>query len=220
MSAALAAATAAPIAAVVAGIAECGHAVVRDVLPAAIVANLRERVSALDAAGAMTQAGVGRGGARSVHPGVRGDRIAWLGQRPHGAAEIAAFALFEQLRTACNRELTLGLFEFEGHYALYPPGASYARHRDRFRDDDARVLSCVLYLNADWRRDDGGALRLHFDDGGTFDVAPDGGTLVAFLADAFEHEVLPGRRPRAALTGWFRRRAQGLPQGGLASPPR
>jgi hypothetical protein len=99
---------------------------------------------------------------------------------------------------AVNRELGIGLWTFEGHYALYPPGAGYARHRDRFRDDDARVLSCVLYLNAGWRPDDGGALRLHFDDGGALDVAPDGGTLVAFLAEAFEHEVLPGRRPRVA----------------------
>jgi SM-20-related protein len=219
VSAALAAATA-PIAAVVAGIAERGHAVARDVLPAAIVAGLRERVSALDAAGAMTQARVGRGAARSEHPAVRGDRITWLAERPQGAAEIAAFALFEQLRTACNRELTLGLFEFEGHYALYPPGASYARHRDRFRDDDARLLSCVLYLNAGWRPDDGGALRLHFDDGGALDVAPEGGTLVAFLAEAFEHEVLPGTRPRVALAGWFRRRALGFPQGGLPGPLR
>jgi SM-20-related protein len=194
------------IAALVAGIADRGYAVARAALPPAIIVELRERALALDAEGAMTRGGVGRGAARSERADLRGDRIAWLGDRPRDAAETAAFALFEDLRSACNRALTLGLFEFESHYALYPPGASYSRHRDRFRDDDARVLSCVLYLNDGWRPGDGGALRLHLDNGDTLDVAPVGGTLVAFLSEAFDHEVLPAKRPRIALTGWLRRR--------------
>ena len=111
------------------------------------------------------------------------------------------------MRTSCNRELALGLFEFEAHYALYPPGTRYARHRDRFRDDDARVLSCVLYLNDAWCAEDGGALRVHLDDARRLDVVPAGGTLVAFLSARFEHEVLASQRQRLALTGWFRRRA-------------
>ena len=145
---------------------------------------------------------------------VRGDRIRWLDERPHDAAEAAAFALLDALRVACNRSLMAGLVEFEGHYALYPPGTSYARHRDRFRDDDTRVLSCVLYLNDDWRRDDGGALRLYVEGGQAIDVWPEAGTLVAFLSERFDHEVLPARRPRLALTGWFRRRpfASGHPR--------
>ena len=32
------------------------------------------------------------------------------------------------------------------------------------------------------------------------------GTFVAFLSADFEHEVLPARRERLALAGWFRRR--------------
>ena len=194
------------IAALVAGIADRGYAVVRAALPLAIIAALRERALALDGCGAMTRGGVGRGAARREHADMRGDRIAWLADRPRDAAETTAFALLEDLRSACNRALTLGLFEFESHYALYPPGAGYARHRDRFRDDDARVLSFVLYLNDGWRPGDEGALRLHLDNGDTLDVAPVGGTLVAFLSEAFDHEVLPAKRPRIALTGWFRRR--------------
>ena len=112
----------------------------------------------------------------------------------------------------CNRELMLGLVGFEAHYAIYPPGAAYARHRDRFRDDDTRVLSCVLYLNDGVAR--GGRRRAAPlpPDGATLDVAPQGGTFVAFLSDTFDHEVLPASRERLALTGWFRRRAlQALP---------
>lgn len=195
------------IATLVAGIADRGHAVAQATLPITIIDDLRGRALKLDGAGAMTRGRVGRGAARSEHAEMRGDRLAWLADQPHDAAEAAAFALFEDLRGACNRTLTLGLFEFESHYAVYPPGASYARHRDRFRDDDARVLSCVLYLNDGWRSGDGGALRLHLDDGATLDVAPVGGTLVAFLSGAFDHEVLPARRTRISLAGWFRRRA-------------
>ena len=33
-----------------------------------------------------------------------------------------------------------------------------------------------------------------------------GGRLVAFLSDRFEHEVLPATRERMSFTGWFRRR--------------
>ena len=101
----------------------------------------------------------------------------------------------------------LGLFSFEGHYAIYPPGGGYARHKDRFRDDDARVLSCVAYLNDEWRACDGGALRIHRDAAPPLDVLPRGGTLVAFLSERFDHEVLPAARERCSVTGWFRRRA-------------
>jgi SM-20-related protein len=196
-----------PVAALVAGIAERGRAVVRDALAPGIVGGLRDRAVALDAAGAFAPAGVGRGGARVRRPDLRGDRIHWLDDADSVPAEAAALALLERVRVACNRELTLGLFEFEGHFALYPAGAAYARHRDRFRDDDTRVLSCVLYLNPDWRPEHGGALRVHVDAAPSEDVLPEGGTLAAFLAERFDHEVLPATRPRLALTGWFRRRA-------------
>ncbi len=194
------------VAAMVDGIAERGFAIARNVLPRATLAALRKRAAALDAAGALRPAAVGRGEGRGLRADVRGDRIRWLGEVPEDADEQAALAVLDALRVACNRSLMTGLAEYEGHYALYPPGASYARHRDRFRDDDTRVLSCVLYLNEGWRREDGGALRLYVEGGRAIDVWPDGGTLVAFLSGRFDHEVLPASRPRLALTGWFRRR--------------
>jgi SM-20-related protein len=155
----------------------------------------------------LASAGVGRGSDRTLRTDIRGDRIRWLDEAgPDPAFEPVRRAL-ESLRVAVNRELALGLLEFEGHYALYPAGARYTRHKDRFRDDDARVLSIVLYLNDDWRAEDGGALRLFVDKRDSIDVVPAGGTLVTLLADRFDHEVLPAIRPRVSLTGWFRRRA-------------
>jgi SM-20-related protein len=141
-----------------------------------------------------------------VNAAIRGDRIAWLEDSAALPAEQRLRVALEELRLAMNRRLALGLFEFEGHYALYPRGARYARHRDRFRDDDTRVLSCVLYLNDAWSSADGGQLRLHLANT-VRDVMPHGGTLVVFLSEAFDHEVLPASRDRVSLTGWFRRRA-------------
>ena len=190
------------VAAIVGGLAAQGYAAVPDALPRPAIAALRDRAAALASEGALVPAQV-----RSARREVRGDSIAWLDEAPSTPAETVLLAWLAALRDACNRELLLGLFDFEGHYALYPPGAAYARHRDRFRDDDARVLSCVLYLNDAWRREEGGALRLYVGEDAPLDVFPEGGTLVAFLSDTFEHEVLPATRERIALAGWFRRRA-------------
>jgi SM-20-related protein len=106
--------------------------------------------------------------------------------------------------------LQLGAVELELHFAVYPAGGAYAVHVDRFRDADSRVLSLVLYLNEAWNEADGGALRLYLEAGPEapfVDVVPYGGTLVVFLSDRFPHEVLPARRERLSLAGWFRRRA-------------
>jgi SM-20-related protein len=182
-----------------------GYAIEPVFVQRATVAALRARVAALDASGRLHGAGVGRGAKRTVDAALRGDRIAWLDPRADDPAEQVVLAAFEALRVAVNRRLALGLFDLEAHYAIYPPGAGYAAHRDRFRDDDTRVLSCVIYLNEEWRADDEGALRLHLDDG-VREILPLGGTLVAFMSDRFVHEVLPATRERVSLTAWLRRR--------------
>lgn len=185
-------------------------AIVTAVLPGAAIAALRAEALARDAAGASRPAGTGRGAAQHADAAVRGDRIAWLA--PDGAlpAETLYHAAMATLQRCLNRTLMLGLADLESHYAIFPAGAFYRRHRDRFQDDDARQVSCIVYLNDAWTATDGGALRIHRDDASPQDILPVGGTLVAFAADAVEHEVLPARRTRVAITGWFRRRG-GLP---------
>ena len=78
---------------------------------------------------------------------------------------------------------------------------------DRFRDDDRRTVTVVLYLNEEWQPDEGGELRLYLPDGRVHDVMPLGGSLACFMSADFPHEVLPATRERLSLTGWFRRRA-------------
>lgn len=145
-------------------------------------------------------------GPRPAQTTLRGDSTCWLDPASAEPAESAYWRQMQALRQAMNERLMLGLEELEAHYALYPPGAGYVRHRDRFRDEDTRVLSSVLYLNQDWQAADGGALRLYLADG-EHDVVPLGGSLVLFLSAEIEHAVLPARRERLSIAGWFRRRA-------------
>lgn len=112
----------------------------------------------------------------------------------------------EQLRQYLNRELYLGLFDFECHYAHYPQGAFYKKHYDAFQGSSNRRLSTVLYLNPNWLPEDGGELILYTNDGDTVleTVLPKFGNMVIFLSEEFPHEVLPTNRSRYSLTGWFR----------------
>jgi SM-20-related protein len=141
---------------------------------------------------------------------IRGDFTCWL-EAPLSEPESRLLAALEELRLELNRGATLGLFDLELHYAWYPPGAGYARHVDRPHRRNARLVSLVVYLNEEWRREHGGALRCF--EGGVEplrDIEPIGGRLVAFLSDGREHAVLPATRPRLSATGWFRGR-QDLP---------
>jgi SM-20-related protein len=148
---------------------------------------------------------IGRGANERIAPEVRGDFIAWLSE-PDLDAEQVLLARLENLRVDLNRGLMAGLEDFQGHFAVYPVGAAYARHIDRLVGTDVRAISVALYLNESWTPEDGGILRIHAGAAGPHDVLPVGGRLVAFLSDRFEHEVLPARRERLSFTGWFRRR--------------
>lgn len=156
--------------------------------------------------GQLELAGIGRGVAKVVHAGIRGDQIQWLEPEQHVAVD-RYLGLMEQMRVAINQTLFLGLEDFEGHFALYPPGAFYKKHLDRFRDDDRRVVTCIAYLNEQWLPEQGGELRMYLDDQQTHDVVPQAGTLVVFMSVQLPHEVLPATRDRLSITGWLRRRA-------------
>ena len=175
-------------------------------LPAELTAKLAEECRVRSADGSLAPASVGRGEGQQVREGVRGDRIHWL-EPGQSAASDAYLALMDDLRQRLNLELYLGLEDFECHFALYPPGAFYQKHLDRFRDDDRRTVSAVFYLNDDWQPEHGGALRLYPQDGTQQDVLPIAGTLALFISAELPHEVLPATRERLSLTGWFRRRA-------------
>lgn len=191
-----------------AGLRERGYAVVQDLFDPALVARLADAAQAAVVAGALRPAAVGSGAGSRLLPSLRGDAIAWLERSAPGAAADGFLDACEQLQRQLNRSLLLGLASLEAHFAVYPPGASYGRHRDRFLDDDSRVLSLVCYLDPAWGRDDGGELRLYTDEG-PVGIVPEAGTSVLFLSGTFEHEVLPARRARHSIACWFRQRRIG-----------
>lgn len=195
--------------ALIEGLAGPGYAVTQDLFDANVLRGLRDEAVRAESEGLLVEASIGRGGDRQRRASVRGDRTLWIDPASTHPPEVAWLAAMENLRYDLNRELALGLFSLETHYAAYAPGAFYARHSDRHARTATRVVSTVLYLNEEWDDADGGALRLFVGRGDgevPLDVMPRFGCFVAFLSDRFEHEVLPARRERWSVTGWLRRR--------------
>jgi len=191
------------------GIAAEGWQVLPDFIGRETIAALRDECRQVADAGMFRKAGIGRDANHKIQQDTRSDEILWLEAAQGNDVRGRCLSRFEQLRLVLNRELQLGLFEFECHFSRYAPGNFYRKHLDQFRGDGRRRLSCVLYLNENWEREDGGELRLHLDTGTTEkfeDILPVGGTLVIFLSARFAHEVLPAKRERLSLTGWFKTR--------------
>ncbi|MDR3395349.1 MAG: 2OG-Fe(II) oxygenase [Parasulfuritortus sp.] len=193
---------------IIADLAEKGWCVLPDFMDPATVADLRTECLARHAAGGFHRAGVGAGRAEVVSE-IRSDVILWLEPEDTHPAIRRYLAATEALRQRVNQEFFLGLNELESHFAVYSTGAGYKKHLDRFREDDRRALTAIVYLNDRWTEADGGQLRLWVEpsgEGESIDIQPTGGTLVTFLSELYWHEVQPAMRQRLALTGWFKRR--------------
>lgn len=149
-------------------------------------------------------AGIGRDSKLTLKRSIRNDKIAWINGTSEAGAEWLGWA--SRLKHYLNRRLFMGLFSFESHYAHYPPGHFYKRHLDAFKGEANRVLSLVTYLNPNWKPGDGGEMVLYQDeqDQRGISITPNLGTLVVFLSEEFPHEVLPAKRDRFSIAGWFR----------------
>jgi len=132
----------------------------------------------------------------------RRDKTRWLDA--DGAAMSAFLAWSDSLRNYLNRTLYLGLSYYEAHFAIYEEGDFYEKHLDAFVGSKNRVVTTVLYLNEGWSEEDGGALLIYDDERVIERVAPKMGTLVIFMSDRFPHEVLPAKKKRHSIAGWFR----------------
>jgi SM-20-related protein len=184
-----------------------GYAITPDFITPTEVDALIADLHRLQQSGEMRSAGIGKNA--EVTQSVRGDFIHWLEAATATPAQQNYLQRLEQLRQAVNQTLYLGLFDFEGHFASYPPGAIYRKHLDQFQQDSLRTLTAILYLNRDWQAADGGQLRIYLegeDESVYRDIQPVAGTLVTFLSARYWHEVLPATRERLSVTGWFRTR--------------
>mmetsp|Transcript_21655 Transcript_21655/g.31517 ORF Transcript_21655/g.31517 Transcript_21655/m.31517 type:complete len:738 (-) Transcript_21655:120-2333(-) len=149
------------------------------------------------------------------------------------AAPIKRFAAMKELVASVDKlvfemkekcQSLAGIYErSDAMLAIYPgEGARFARHIDN-TTRDGRRLTVLVYLNPEWKREEGGALRLfspqslsHDTDskadteksGGdgrvkAVDVFPEGGRVAMFYSADVPHEVLPTFGQRHALTIWY-----------------
>jgi SM-20-related protein len=187
-------------------LAEKGWAVEPNFLPPDLVQELANEAEHHYQSGHLAPAGTGQGQDREIRREIRGDCIYWLDILQPTRAQANYLERMEALRLNINREMQMGLFDLEAHFARYPAGACYKKHLDVFRADSRRSLSVICYLNRNWQPGEGGQLRVHLEKGEIRDVLPEGGTLACFISAETYHEVLPATRSRVSVTGWFRRR--------------
>lgn len=183
-----------------------GWCVLRDYFSPEILIALGTRLDHLRDEAALTPAGIGRGADNTEDEAIRRDITRWMERNSHDS-EALLLNEMEELRQALNRRLMLGLFFYEAHFALYESGAFYKRHLDSFRGRRNRLISTVLYLNEDWKEEDGGLLALYTDENAPAPFArvlPERGTFVLFLSEDIPHEVQAAFRPRRSIAGWFR----------------
>lgn len=184
-------------------LAEKGWAVTDDYFDANFLQGLLKEEMLLFKSGQFKQAGIGKGTEHKVVSEIRSDYVHWLDEQNLSYLQKQFLKQMQQLKQFLNREFFLGLKEVEFHFAVYPEGSFYKKHLDRFQRDSGRTISCVLYLNQDWRENDGGQLRIYNNEMFT-DVIPVFGRLVCFKSDEIEHEVLPTKRERYSITGWMK----------------
>jgi len=195
---------------VISELSDKGYAVLpAGFLSAVELAALNENFRELAATGRFRAAGVGKERNHQRLSSIRRDQICWFEPTRLQNGQEIFWSRLGELKDEINRQLFAGLWDLEGHFALYPPGGFYRRHLDRFASDDARTITVVFYLNENWQPEHGGELVIY--DGSTeVIVEPRLGTLVIFRSEQIEHEVRESRAERRSFAGWFRRRTGGL----------
>jgi len=184
-------------------LADKGYCVLPQLLPAELNIALHRRVARLDDAD-FQRAGIGRDLDFQLNNRIRRDQTRWLTHEHQ--TDRAYINQMAEFRLAINRRLFMGLFDYESHYAHYPPGAFYKKHLDAFKGQSNRVLTTVLYLNPEWQAEDGGQLLIYAPDSDQVieTVNPNFGSFVIFLSEEFPHEVVKSLRDRYSIAGWFR----------------
>jgi 2OG-Fe(II) oxygenase superfamily len=83
-------------------------------------------------------------------------------------------------------------------------GGCFPIHVDSDPSVDKRVVTAILYLNENWRKEHGGELRLYpFPLKSPVDIDPVDGRLVLLSSTEMYHRVMPSRASRYAITLWL-----------------
>jgi SM-20-related protein len=167
--------------------------------------NLRANLKRYQADGSMKPAGIGRKFDYQQNLSVRGDSIRWIEPESSDPFEQALMGKIARLVQYLNRTCYTSINAYEFHYASYAPNSFYKRHLDQFVSDRGRKYSLVIYLNEDWKEEDGGQLSLYPEGKTASRILPLGGSVVFFKSDEMEHEVHPSfNRERMSIAGWLK----------------
>jgi len=149
----------------------------------------------------LKRAGIGSSGEFQLNESIRGDFIHWLDRERDSELE-PFFGLMDELIESLRRHCFMSLSGSEFHIAKYPAGSHYDRHLDQFNERSNRQITVLIYLNQNWKKGDGGELKIYKDDKEIL-VEPIAKRLLLFKSDVVEHEVLTTKVPRYSLTGWL-----------------
>lgn len=170
-------------------------------LPTHLLEDLQAYFSKIKEEERLRQAGIGKHSEQVT--AIRSDMIYWL---PDEVKELnPTLCHIQNFMDELCRFYRIPTLVPELHLAEYPQGAYYKKHVDTFKNDNSRMITFILYLNAGYKEGDGGQLRIFLEDETFIDIAPLNNRLVVFKSDELPHEVLPTHTTRKSLTGWFKK---------------
>lgn len=184
---------------------EQGFVVISDFLDRALVVEAQREIVDLQKQNKFQPAKVGKGEFNQERLDIRSDGTSWWDFQNLTSSQKKIFEKLDEIKNTMNQNFFLGLWEIEGHYAIYQPGAFYKKHLDRFQNDSKRTVSVVLFFNNDWKPEQGGQLVLDLGEK-SLAIEPKAGTLVCFKSDQIPHQVLETHRQRLSFAGWFKTR--------------
>ena len=164
--------------------------------------HLKENLTTLYAQRLLQVAGTGNTNVK--HDNLfRSDIIYWLDREHNNVHENSFFDLMDTFVNFLNETCYTGITGYEFHYTLYEKGSFYKKHLDQFRSNDSRQYSMIMYLNNEWKENDGGELCIHHENR-IENISPVNGKSVFFKSSELEHEVLISNKPRMSITGWLK----------------
>lgn len=166
---------------------------------------LSANITTLNDAGMMKAAGIGQNSDYQKDALIRSDRVTWIEELSTNPFEMIYLKKVHKFIDHLNKTCFTSIKSFESHYANYEKGSFYKRHIDQFKNEKGRKYSIVLYLNQDWKVEDGGMLSLYPLLEEKTQISPLGGRMVFFRSDEMEHEVHPSStRERRSIAGWLK----------------
>ncbi len=176
-----------------------------DFIRPSTVVGLRANIQSLSESGEMRSSGVGNKINPQQDKRIRGDKIKWIGEQSTNQFELIYLKKIEKFIFHLNKTCFTSIKGFESHYSTYEKRSFYKRHIDQFKNEKGRKYSIILYLNEEWKEEDGGILSLYPKDGEQINISPLGGRMVLFRSDEMEHEVHASfTRDRRSIAGWLK----------------